>query len=183
MEFILPSARHFRQLGTTNSSKETPSRSTYSKSMNSSKLDVPHTYITIRVRSRFLSRPLKFIHEFLPLGITLRKRVLELIPVEHMAILAMYSLSIRQPTSDKEWDQRTNRVPCSSRMLFLILEVSQNGLIALTCNPSTFWVINRLNIEPCMPAAMAVWDVFGIASRTGGYPKYERSLIRTRVKS
>ena len=28
-----------------------------------------------------------------------------------------------------------------------------------------------------MPAAMAVWDVFGTASRTGGYPRYERSLI------
>ena len=67
-------------------------------------------------------------------------------------------------------------------MWFLIFEVSQNGRKALACNPSTFWVISRLNIELCMPAAMAVWDVFGIASRTGGYPKYERSLNVRRVE-
>lgn len=29
-----------------------------------------------------------------------------------------------------------------------------------------------------MPAAIAVCDVFGIAPRTSGYPRYERSLIQ-----
>lgn len=77
--------------------------------------------------------------------------------------------------------QHTKSVPCNSRIRFLILDVSQNGLRVSTCNPSTFWVINFLNIEPCMPAAMAVCDVFGFVSRTSGYPRYERTLTQKEV--
>ena len=170
-ESILSSARHSGQLGTTNSSYATPSSTTYPISAIDDPLPIVHTYIAIGVRSRLLSHPFKFIRELLPPRIRLREHTLELVSPNRVSTLTVYPLSTCQPSIIVDRRQRTNRVPCSSRIWFPIFEASQNGRRALACSPSTFWVISRLNIEPWMPAAMAVCDVLGIASRTGGYPR------------
>ena len=79
---------------------------------------------------------------------------------------------------DKDW-LRTKSEPCSSNIRERIMAASHTFAMALLCSPSTFWVISRDIIDLYCSAASAKCDVLGRASRTGGYPKYERSLFLT----
>ena len=72
---------------------------------------------------------------------------------------------------------RTCNVPCSSNMREDIFERVQMPESALLWRPSTFWVISRVQCDVYCKAAMAKCVVLGDASRTGGYPRYERSLM------